>query len=108
MLPKPPSSTTAPSRIPAMACAIDCTILLIMTTTSPLVLAKAGTQNIFLTCFIYSWIPACAGMSGTNFLPHHARSRRAGKSRHHLAGETAQAVLAGASAAVEQYVANAE
>src|SRR5713226_5402132 len=40
----------------------------------PLVLAKAGTQSSFLTNLIYSWIPACAGMSGTIFTPPRARA----------------------------------
>src|SRR5262249_49403982 len=108
MLPKPPSRTTAPSRMSAMACAIDCTILLIIgancLTARP---RESGDPQSFIATPQYRWIPACAGKR-EQVSPHYACARFFGEGRHDLAGETAQAVVCRAGAAIEQHVTDAE
>src|SRR5581483_11828695 len=105
--PKPPISTTEPSRMSAIASAMLCTILLIMVEccarSSP---RQRGPSPIVRASAF--WIPAFAGMSGMNVLAHHPHLRTVGERRHHLAGEARQAVAGKTAAGIEQHVFGAE
>src|SRR5580704_4535250 len=96
MLPKPPTRTTAPSRMPAMASAMVCTILLII----GVAVIRRSTQTA----------PSPLWGGRGNKLPNAAHRRGFGEVRHHLTAEAAQAFVGvtDQAAAVEQDIFNAE